>query len=310
MTLQRSTSHRRNASARCLRVIAGVVLMLGAGCGGSQPEAIRGRERIRIAGSDTMLRLTQRWAEEFMRRHPGVNVDVAGGGSELGVRWLVEGATDFAAASRPLTSEATAGLAREYRSLGFSVLTARDALCFYTHMDNPVASLTTEQLADIFRGRITNWSEVGGDPAPIRVLSRDPNSGTHAYLEEHLLRGGTITGRAEVFPGTATIVREVSRDINAIGYGGLAYGENVYDLDVNGVPPFPEHVRNGSYPVSRYLYLYAVRPPQGIQKQFVDWILSPAGQRVVQEVGYVPLYDVLPERSRSGSSLQNPLPPQ
>jgi phosphate transport system substrate-binding protein len=244
-----------------------------------------------------MLRLAQRWAEDFMRSHPGASVEVEGGGTEAGLRALLNGEADFTTASRPIQPDAVSELAREYRTLGFSVLTARDALCFYTHMENPVATLTTDQLAGIFSGRITDWSEVGGDRAPIRVLSRDPNSGTHAYLEEHLLRGGTITEQAAVFPGTAAIVREVSRDVNAIGYGGLAYGENVYDLDVNGVPPYAENVRNGLYPISRYLYLYAIRPPEGMKKRFVDWVLGPAGQRIVQDVGFVPLYDVKPVRN-------------
>lgn len=281
-----------------------VVVLLSAlivvnGCGPSRGAETQGRDVVRVSGSDTMFRLAQRWAEEFMRSHPGTSIMVEGGGTEAGLRALLNGEADFTTASRPIPPEAVSALAREYRTLGFSVLTARDALCFYTHMDNPVASLTTEQLAGIFSGRITDWSEVGGDPAPIRVLSRDPNSGTHAYLEEHLLRGGAITGRAAVFPGTASIVREVSRDVNAIGYGGLAYGENVYDLDVNGVPPFAENVRNGSYPVSRYLYLYAIRPPEGTKKRFVDWVLGPAGQGIVQDVGFVPLYDVGPSRPMS-----------
>jgi phosphate transport system substrate-binding protein len=286
----------RDIGEHISRIAVSVLLLLGAGCGGSQSEAMSGRDRIRITGSDTMLRLTERWAEEFMRQHPGVTVTVEGGGTERGVRALVEGSTDFAAASRPIPPEAVARLAREYRSLGFSVLTARDALCFYTHMDNPVFTLSTEQLVGIFSGRITRWSEVGGEDAPIRVLSRDPNSGTHVYLEEHLLQGGTVTDQATVLPGTAAIVREVSRDVYAIGYGGLAYGENVYDLDVDGVAPFPENVRNGRYPISRYLYLYAIRSPEGVQKRFIDWVLGPEGQRIVQEVGYVPLYDVGPSR--------------
>jgi phosphate transport system substrate-binding protein len=239
-----------------------------------------------------MLYLAQKWAEAFMREHPGMSIIVEGGGTEVGVEALIEGEAEFCTASRPLTPEEIARIAREYRSLGFSVLTARDALCFYTHMDNTVLSLTLDQIAGIFRGQIRNWKELGGDDAPIEVLSRDPNSGTHAYLEDHVLRGGKVREDARILPGTAAIVREVSRDMHAIGYGGLAYGENVYDLDVDGVPPFPENVRNGKYPVSRYLYLYSVKPPEGTQKQFVDWILSPAGQRVVQKVGYVPLYDV------------------
>lgn len=267
-------------------------LLIVNGCGPSRAMETSEDDIVRISGSDTMLRLAQRWAEEFMRSHSGTSIVVEGGGTEMGLRALLNGAADFTTASRPIPPETVSELAREYRTLGFSVLTARDALCFYTHMDNPVASLSTEQLAGIFSGRITHWSEVGGEPAPIRVLSRDPNSGTHAYLEEHLLRGRTITERAAVFPGTAAIVREVSRDVNAIGYGGLAYGENVYDLDVNGVPPFAENVRNGSYPVSRYLYLYAIRPPEGMKKRFVDWVLGKDGQRIVQDVGFVPLYDV------------------
>jgi phosphate transport system substrate-binding protein len=273
-----------------------LMLMMAAGCGPSRATETEGDTVVRISGSDTMLRLAQRWAEEFMRSHPGISILVEGGGTEAGLRALLNGTADLTTASHPITPEAVTVLAREHHTLGFSVLTARDALCFYTHMDNPVVSLTTEQLADIFSGRITDWSEVGGDPGPIRVLSRDPNSGTHAYLEEHVLKGGTVTDRATVLPGTAAIVREVSRDVYAIGYGGLAYGENVYDLDVDGVPPFPENVRNGRYPVSRYLYLYAARPPEGIRKRFIDWVLGREGQRIVQEVGYVPLYEIGPER--------------
>ncbi|MEK6649455.1 MAG: phosphate ABC transporter substrate-binding protein [Bacteroidota bacterium] len=274
------------------RLAMASVVILFFGCGGSRAVQESSRSLIRIKGSDTMLLLAQRWAEAFMREHPGTSISVEGGGTEIGIAAMIKGETEFCTASRPLSPEEISRIAREYRSLGFSVLTARDALCFYTHMDNPALSLTLDQLADIFRGQIRNWKDVGGDDALIVVLSRDPNSGTHGYLEDHVLRGGRIREDARILPGTAAIVREVSRNVHAIGYGGLAYGENVYDLDVDGVPPFPENVRNGTYPVSRYLYLYSVRPPEGMQKRFIDWILSPAGQRVVQEVGYVPLYDV------------------
>ncbi len=280
------------AQSRVGLLLSALIIIGWSGCSGAIESRSVSERTIRIKGSDTILRLALRWAEVFMQSHPGTSIIVEGGGTEVGFEALIDGDADFCAASRPISSEEANRLAERHRSLGFSVLTARDALSFYTHMDNPVASLAMDQVADIFRGRIRNWREVGGQDAPIVVLTRDPNSGTHTYLEEHVLGGGKVKNDARVLPGTAAIVREVSRNVNAIGYGGLAYGENVFDLDINGIPPFPENVRNGTYPVSRYLYLYSVRPPEGIQKQFIDWVLSSAGQRVVQEVGYVPLYDV------------------
>ncbi len=281
--------------------VALIALVLFVGCGSGLPERQTDSTVLRLRGSDTMLMLGTRWAEEFMLEHPGVSVYVDGGGTSVGVAALLRGETDLCMASRPLTAAELNVMAEKHHSLGYSVLVARDALSFYVNAQNPVFNLSMQQLRGIFTGQITRWSEVGGADAPIVIIRRNASSGTHFFLEEHVLQGLPFIGTASVSATTASIVERVEGDINAIGYGGLAYTEGVRGVSVDWVSPLPEYVRGGTYPVARYLYLYALQAPTGITRTFVDWVLSERGQAVVQEVGYVPLYDL-------SSPLVEPLP--
>ena len=253
-------------------------------------------ERIRIKGSDTMLRLVQLWAEEFMSGHPGVAVEVEGGGSAKGVRALIRGETDLASASRSLRPTEARQLLERQGSLGYATLTARDALSLYLHPDNPVRNLSLEAVAGIFRGEVRRWSEVGGREAQIQVLNRNSASGTHLFFAEHVLRGASYTRRARVLPTTSAIVGAVKSDVDAIGYGGIAYAHGVRPSEIEGVAPTAENVRDGSYPIARYLYLLTAEPPHGPVKAFTDWVLGSAGQRIVAEAGYVALYEPPSER--------------
>ena len=132
---------------------------------------------------------------------------------------------------------------------------------------------------------------MGGKDWPVRVATREPNSGTYLFLKEHVLLGQDYSPSAVTLPGTNAIVRFVEKDTAAIGYGGFAYGPAVSHCAIDGVEPTPANVRNGTYLISRYLYLYTVQPPAGVPKEFIDWVLGEEGQRIVAEVGYIPLFD-------------------
>ena len=257
--------------------------------------------RIQIRGSDTMLRLVQLWAEAYMTSHPGVVVEVAGGGSGKGLRALIRGDVDLASASRPLAAAEAQQLLERQGSLGFAVLTARDALSVYLHPENPVTELSLDELRGIFSGTIRRWSEVGGDDAEIQVLRRNPASGTHFFFGERVLGGGAYSRRARVLPTTEAIVDEVRRNVHAVGYGGMGYAEGVRPSVIEGVEPSAGTVRDGTYPIARYLYLYTARPPRGAVREFLDWVLGSEGQRLVTAAGHVALYEPGQGSSSSGS---------
>ncbi len=277
--------HKRLVIALSVCVILGCVVKQKSN--GRAPQ-----QRILIKGSDTMLVLVQRWAEIYMSQNPGVAIYVEGGGSNLGIKALIKGNIDIAAASRSWRPDEIKAMVDEHGSLGVAILCARDALSIYLNRANPVRNLSLQQIKDIFTGKIHDWVEVGGVNEPIMVLNRNPNSGTYHFFEEHVLLGEVYTKQAETMPTTRAIARRVAEEHTAIGYGGMAYGSQIVQCNINGIEPTPENVRNGAYPISRYLYFYTVRPPAGQLKHFIDWVLSAEGQRVVREVRYIPLFEV------------------
>lgn len=295
---RRILSHASHASLRGTRIplmlLFAVLPVLLFSCTGGKEAADEGKHSIRIKGSDTMLRLVNRWAEEFMKLHPDIAVYADGGGTVTGIRALIEGDIDLCSASRTLRASEVKQLLERRGSLGLSILTAKDALSVYLNPANPVRNLSTAQLRGIFHGDIRNWKDVGGEDLPIRVINRPPNSGTFLFFEEHVLGGEPYTPRSESVPTTSAVIREIRGDRAAIGYGGLAYGADIVHCAVDDVEPTAENVRNGSYSIARYLYFFAAQPPEGPIKLFIDWILSNSGQQVVHEVGYIPLWE-LPE---------------
>lgn len=225
-----------------------------------------------------------------MRDHPGRIVEAEGGGTAKGLEALIRGRVEIAAASRPLEAEEARRMVEAHGTLGYAVLVARDALSVYLHPDNPVRVLTLDETRRIFTGEIEDWEGVGGTEAPIRVLNRNPASGTRHFFAQHVLLGDRYSRRAEVLPTTEAIVERVRRDPRAVGYGGIGYAEGIRTAAVDGVLPTPESVREGRYPIARYLFLYTALPPRGLVKELVDWVLGPRGQGVVEEVGYLPLH--------------------
>ncbi len=247
--------------------------------------------KIRIKGSDTMFPLTQILAEEYMKQNPYISVYVEGGGTALGVKALVRGEIDICTASRNLTSEEAKIMAENFGTLGLSFLIAKDGLSIYLNSKNNIWSLTIEDLKKIFTCEITNWKKLGGDDAKIVIYTRSPNSGTYLYFQEHILEGKEYCNEAKVISTTKEIINKVSNEKYAIGYGGIGYDGKVNHAKINGIEPTEENVLNDKYPIARYLYFYTLNTPSGFVKDFIDWVLSPEGQKIVREEGYIPLWE-------------------
>ncbi len=259
------------------------------------PVAHAGRG-LTIKGSDTMVILVQRWAETYMNEHPGAIVQVTGGGSGTGIAALINGTTDLCMASRPMKPDERMKLRDRFQSMGVEIAVAKDGLSVYVNEANPVQALSIEQLRAIYTGQFTNWKQVGGRDAIIVLYGRENSSGTYVYFKDNVLLGRDYAARTQTLPGTAAVVNAVANDPNGIGYGGAAYARGVRELGVKvdaatpAVAPSAATVRDGSYPITRSLYLYARVKPAGPAKAFVDWVLSPAGQSLATEVGYFPLH--------------------
>ncbi len=270
-------------------------LTLAAACLALLPSPAAAGRGITVKGSDTMVILGQRWAEAYMNERAGQIVMVTGGGSGTGIAALINGTTDICQASRPMKPDEKLKLRDRFQTTGVEIPVAKDGLAVYVHEANPVKSLTLEQLRGIYMGAITNWKQVGGGDAPIVLYSRENNSGTYVFFKDAVLGGRDFSPRAQTLPGTAAVVNAVSKDPNGIGYGGAAYAKGVRDVALQrapgtaGVLPTAATVKDGSYPLSRPLYFYLRRKPEGDIRAFVDWVLSDAGQALATRVGYFPL---------------------
>lgn len=257
---------------------------------------------IQIKGSDTMVNLGQAWAEEYMRLHPEVGIAVTGGGSGTGIAALINGTASIAQSSRDMKPEEKDAVLKSTGKEVKEFLVGIDALAVIVHPSNPVSALSIDQLSDIFTGKITRWSEVGGPEEPILVLSRERNSGTHVYFLEHVLRKGNARGPEEfapsvlMMPSSQAIAQEVSRSTRAIGFLGLGYvTEGLKPLAVkktagdSGVLPAVQTAQDQTYPISRPLYIYTAGEPEGEVRSFIDFIRSAPGQEIVGIMDFVPL---------------------
>jgi phosphate transport system substrate-binding protein len=256
--------------------------------------AFMANTKITVKGSDTLVILAQRWAEIYMKEHPETSIQVTGGGSGVGIAALINGTTDIANASRPIKSTEVEKLKARYNTLGVEIPCAKDGITIFLNEENKVQELTLQQLSDIYKARITNWKDLGGDDAPIKLYGRENSSGTYVYFQEEVVKGD-YASTCQTLPGTAAVVNAVKKDKNGIGYGGAAYAKGVKHCKVKkdaksaALLPTTENIANNSYPISRYLYMYLKSRPTGDIKKYIDWILSPAGQKVVVEVGYFPV---------------------
>jgi phosphate transport system substrate-binding protein len=226
---------------------------------------------------------------------------VTGGGSGTGIASLVNGTVDIANASRQIKQEEV----DQAKSNGVDPMEhiiARDAIAVIVNPENPVSELTLKQISDIYSGKITNWSEVGGEDRPIVRLSRETNSGTHVYFLETVLRMGNsddttlFSMNTLLLPSSEGIIAEVRQNPNAIGYDGLGYVP--HDLKTIAIAeeeggayvlPSIETVNDKTYAIARDLYMYTNGEPTGVVKEYLDWILSAEAQQIVADLGFVPV---------------------
>jgi len=250
---------------------------------------------VTIKGSDTMVILGQRWAEDYMKKNPSTVLQVTGGGSGTGISALINGTTDICASSRAMKTAEKEKLRDRYNNSGVEIPVARDGLAVYVAATNPLTEISIPDLKGIFTGKITNWKQIGGPDNNIIVYSRENSSGTYVFFKEHVLGGADYTARAQTMPGTAAVVNAVAKEKFGIGYGGAAYAKGIKILKVKkdatsaSINPEKKTVLDGTYPLARPLFFYLRNKAAGETKSFIDWVLSPDGQGIVEKVGYYPV---------------------
>ncbi len=256
--------------------------------------ALAAADSVTVKGSDTMVILAQRWAEDYMKKNPSEKVQVTGGGSGTGLAALVNGTTDVADASRSIKPDETAKIRERFNTVPVETVVAKDGVAIYVNDSNPIQQLTQDQIKAIYLGDVTNWKEVGGPDAKIVLYSRENSSGTYVFVKEHVLKNADFAATAQTLPGTAAVVNAVAKEKYGVGYGGAAYAKGVKELKVVGADgqgylPNAENVKSGKYPLSRPLFMYTRAAPAGGAKKFINFCLSAEGQAIVTQVGYYPI---------------------
>ena len=257
---------------------------------------------IQVKGSDTMVILAQAWAEEYKKVAPSVNVEVSGGGSGVGIAALIKGAIDIADASRDMKPTEIEQAKKNTGKDPKEFIVGYDALAIYVHKDNPLNENTTEQIAQIYAegGTITKWSQLGitipgaKDDTIVRV-SRQSSSGTYEFLREHVLKNKDFKNGSRDMNGSKEVVELVGSTPTAIGYSGMGYATPAVKMlkvaakqGDTAYAPSVENTLNKTYPIARSLQVYTLGEPQGPVKAYVDWMMSDAGQKIVER-WYVPI---------------------
>jgi phosphate transport system substrate-binding protein len=284
--------------------IALAAALLSAGCSqrgaGAVPGSSRGPSAIQCVGSDTLVNLALAWAEAWMSAHPDLRISVTGGGSGTGIAALAAGTVDIANSSRAMSAEEIA-TARANGIEPVRRVVALDAIAVVVHPSNPVSGLTLEQVSAAYTGRISRWTGLGGEDRPIVLLSRESNSGTYVYFLEQVIRLGRkdakdlFSPETLLMPSSEGISTEVRQNGNAIGYDGLGYvttDQKTIGIARKAGSPFvlpsAATVIDGTYPVSRPLFMYTAGEPRGAVKEFLDFVTG-EGQQLVTGLGFVPL---------------------
>lgn len=284
-----------------------IFLLLGAtlcltSCGGGSnsgaPELA-----IQNTGSDTMVNMAQTWSEEYVKVKPEVSIEVSGGGSSGGIANLQNGIVDIANASRDMTQSEKDNAKRNTDKDAIEFVVGYDALAIYVHKDNPIESLTLEQLAGIYAedGKINNWSDLGVDYKKFATkdeivrVSRQSNSGTYLYIRDEVLKKKDFKPGSMDQSGSSDVVDLVAGTPGAIAYSGMAYKiEGVKfvalkaDENAPAALPTVEGAMGGHYPLMRPLRMYTLGQPTGHIKDYLDWIMSDAGQKIVADSDYIP----------------------
>lgn len=247
------------------------------------------QERVSITGSTTVLPIAQKAAEEFMKKHPEVKISVAGSGSGDGIKAIIDGTADIGNSSRDMKQKELEAAKAKGATVVRHVV-AYDCIVPVVHPANKVSDLTLEQLKGIYTGKIKRWKEVGGEDKPIVVISRDSSSGTFEVWNHKVLKDERVRPDAQLQASNGAVAQAVAGNKYAIGYVGIGYlNPKLKPLRVGGKEANASTARDGSYPISRELYMFTRGEPQGPVKAYLDFVKGPAGQQIAKQEGFVPL---------------------
>ncbi len=251
-------------------------------------------DMVQVKGSDTLINVVQKLAEEYMKENPSKMISVTGGGSGTGIAALVNKKCDLANASRLMKAKEIE-MASNRGVNPVRVVVALDSLSIVTNTNNPIEQLTVDQVAKIYKGEIKNWKEVGGNDMPISLYGRQSNSGTYDFMIEDVMKGDYATSMKQM-NGSAQIIEGVKADPSAVGYVGVGYAKSAEGIKVLKIatkagstaysPLDSANVKSGAYPITRPLNQYINGAAQGAVKDFIAYELSAAGQKIVEEEGF------------------------
>lgn len=244
---------------------------------------------LTIAGSTTVLPIAQSCAEAYMNQNSDADISVRGGGSSVGIANILAGTVDIGDASRHAKTKEIV----QARSQGVNLhetIVANDAIAIIVNPQNSVSALTLDQVTAIYSGKITNWKDLGGPSMPIVVISRDVSSGTYEVFSKIVMGGNPAVDSALMLASNNAVATTVKDTKGAIGYVGIGYlSGDVKGLKIDNVMPSKETVWNKTYPIARTLHMYTNGRPRGMTKKFIDFVLSPAGQDLVEDNGFIRL---------------------
>jgi len=245
-------------------------------------------ESLIVSGSTTVLPVAANAAEAFMDKHPNADIQVSAGGSSVGVQAVGEGTADIGMASRDLKDVEI----QKYQDLVPQVI-ARDGIALIVHPSNAVSSLTLGQIKAIYQGNVTNWKDVGGEDKEIVVIGRDSASGTREFFHEFVMHKEDFIQTQLEKNSNGAVQSTVAQTPGGIGYVGLGYIDEtvkplLIDNGTDTVEPTVDNVLSGQYPISRSLYMITRGEPTGLAADFLLYIMSEEGQKMVSDEGFVP----------------------
>src|SRR5260370_22707156 len=248
-------------------------------------------DRLVIKGADTLgAKLVPQLAEQFKAQHPGTTFDIAAEGSTTGIAAIIDGTAEIGMSSRRAKTSEVGTAASKGKHMKPTIV-AFDGIAVIVNSGNPIKGLTKKQVEQIFSGDVTDWSEVGGSGGKISVYTRNTSSGSYTEFKELAMKKRDYARDSQKLAGNEQIAQEVGKNPNGVGYVGLAYTKvsGIKVVPIDGALPSKESVLAKSYPYARPTFFYTNGSPTGVVKEFIDFTVGPEGQKIVEQVGFVPI---------------------